>query len=320
MEALLQVQHLTKSFPIKAGILSKEVGHVRAVDDVTFDVFPGETLGIVGESGCGKSTTGRSILRLYEPTAGDVLFEGKSLLTLSKEEMRRARRDLQMVFQDPFASLNPRKKISDILEEPLVVHQIGTKQERKEQIEELMQVVGLGKHHRDRYPHQFSGGQRQRIGIARALSVRPKLVVLDEPVSALDVSIQSQILNLLDDLQSQYQLTYLFIAHDLSVVKHISDRTLVMYLGRTVELASNKELYQNPLHPYTQALLSAVPIADPTAQRERIILQGDIPSPENPPVGCAFHPRCPHAMAICKEQRPVFKEEAPGHFVACHLM
>ncbi|SFI88229.1 ABC transporter ATP-binding protein [Thermoflavimicrobium dichotomicum] len=317
---LLKVHDLVKTFPIRGGLFGKKVGEVRAVDQVSFDVYQGETLGLVGESGCGKSTTGRTILRLYEPTSGEVEFEGKSLLKLSQEEMRQARRDLQMVFQDPFASLNPRKKISDILEEPLIVHGIGNDKERKEQVLELLQVVGLDKHHASRYPHQFSGGQRQRIGIARALSTKPKLIVADEPVSALDVSIQSQVLNLMEDLQEQFGLTYIFIAHDLSVVKHISDRVGVMYLGRMVELADRDELYDNPLHPYTQALLSAVPIPDPEAKRERIILQGDVPSPENPPQGCAFHPRCPYVMDVCKKERPAFVDKGNRHFVACHLI
>ncbi|WP_240627241.1 ABC transporter ATP-binding protein [Thermoflavimicrobium daqui] len=317
---LLKVQELVKTFPIHGGIFSRKVGEVRAVDQVSFDVFPGETLGLVGESGCGKSTTGRSILRLYEPTSGEIEFEGKSLLKLSQEEMRRTRRDLQMVFQDPFASLNPRQKIADILEEPLIVHGIGNAKERKEQVLELLRVVGLDKHHASRYPHQFSGGQRQRIGIARALSVKPKLIVADEPVSALDVSIQSQVLNLMEDLQEQFGLTYIFIAHDLSVVKHISDRVGVMYLGRMVELTHRDELYQNPLHPYTQALLSAVPIPNPEVNRERILLQGDVPSPADPPKGCAFHPRCPYVMDVCKKERPEFVDKGNGHFVACHLI
>ncbi|WP_124726632.1 ABC transporter ATP-binding protein [Staphylospora marina] len=317
---LLKVEGLKKVFPVRGGIFGRKVGEIVAVDDVSFTVRRGETLGLVGESGCGKSTTGRSILRLYEPTAGKVEFEGRDLLSLDEEEMRKARRDLQMVFQDPFASLNPRMKVAEILEEPLIVHGIGTAAERKEQVRELLSVVGLDKTHGSRYPHQFSGGQRQRIGIARALSTRPKLIVADEPVSALDVSIQSQVLNLMMDLQEQFELTYIFIAHDLSVVKHISNRVGVMYLGRVVELADRNELYEKPLHPYTQALLSAVPVPDPEAKRERIILKGDVPSPANPPKGCAFHPRCPHVMDICKEVRPAFEDQGGGHFVACHLM
>lgn len=317
---LLQVRNLRKTFPIRGGVLGKKIGEITAVDDVSFYVKKGETLGLVGESGCGKSTTGRSILRLYEPTAGEIEFEGKSLLSLNEEEMRKARRDLQMVFQDPFASLNPRQKVIDILEEPLIVHGMGNAKERKEQVHELLHLVGMNQSHAMRYPHQFSGGQRQRIGIARALSTRPKLIVADEPVSALDVSIQSQVLNLMADLQEKFELTYLFIAHDLSVVKHISDRVGVMYLGRLVELADRDELYGKPLHPYTQALMSAVPVPDPDFQKDRIILTGDVPSPANPPKGCAFHPRCPHAMEICKEVRPEFKDQGGGHFVACHLM
>lgn len=317
---LLEVKNLKKSFPIRAGLFGRQVGEVKAVDDVSFTIYEGETLGIVGESGCGKSTTGRTILRLYEPTAGDIVFEGKSLLSLNAEEMRKARRDLQMVFQDPYSSLNPRKKVFDILEEPLIVHGIGNAKERKEMVYDLLREVGLDKHHAQRYPHQFSGGQRQRIGIARALSVKPKFIVADEPVSALDVSIQSQVLNLLQDLQEKYKLTYLFIAHDLSVVKHISNRVAVMYLGRVVELADSEELYKNPIHPYTQALLSAVPIPDPEVKRERIILKGDLPSPANPPKGCAFHPRCPYAMDVCKSERPDFTDQGGGHFVACHLV
>jgi oligopeptide transport system ATP-binding protein len=318
--ALMNVRNLKKTFPIRGGIFGKKVGEIRAVDDVSFTVEKGETLGLVGESGCGKSTTGRTILRLYEPTAGEIEFEGQSILKYSPEEMRKARREMQMVFQDPFASLNPRQRIGKILEEPLIVHGLGDAKERKEQVQELLKVVGLDKSHINRYPHQFSGGQRQRIGIARALSTKPKLIVADEPVSALDVSIQSQVLNLMMDLQEQFELTYIFIAHDLSVVKHISTRVGVMYLGRMVELAGRDELYRRPLHPYTQALMSAVPIPDPDLKKERIILSGDVPSPANPPRGCAFHPRCPHAMDVCKEVRPEFKDVGSGHLVACHLL
>lgn len=317
---LLQVRHLSKSFPIRKGLFGKEVGAVRAVDDVSFEVKKGETLGLVGESGCGKSTTGRAIMRLIEPTAGEIIFDDTSLLNLPAEEMRKIRREIQMVFQDPFASLNPRQKIGSILEEPLKVHGLGTSEERKEQVQELLRVVGLDQSHIRRYPHQFSGGQRQRIGIARALSTKPKLIIADEPVSALDVSVQSQVLNLMADLQEQFELTYIFIAHDLSVVKHISDRVGVMYLGRMVELTGRDELYQKPLHPYTQALLSAVPLPDPDMNRERIILHGDVPNPADPPQGCAFHPRCPHVMDVCKEVRPEFKNYGPDHWVACHLL
>ncbi|MBA4549195.1 dipeptide ABC transporter ATP-binding protein [Thermoactinomyces intermedius] len=318
--ALINVKNLKKSFPVYGGLWSKKVGEVKAVDDVSFTIEEGEVLGIVGESGCGKSTTGRTIIRLYEPSGGEVEFNGKNLFALGKEEMRKTRRDLQMVFQDPFASLNPRQKVREILEEPLIVHSMGTPKERKEQVQELLRVVGLNAFHGERYPHQFSGGQRQRIGIARALSTKPKLIVADEPVSALDVSIQSQVLNLMMDLKEQFSLTYLFISHDLSVVKHISDRVGVMYLGRMVEISPRDELYEKPLHPYTQALLSAIPVPDPTAKRERIILEGDVPSPENPPQGCAFHPRCPYVTDRCKEERPELKDAGGGHMVACHLV
>ncbi len=273
----------------------------------------------MGESGCGKSTTGRTILRLTEPTSGKVIFEGEDLLTLSEEQMRRRRKDLQIVFQDPFASLNPRHTVQQILAEPLKVHQIGNASERKERIAQLLETVGLNKDHGQRYPHQFSGGQRQRIGIARALSLNPKIVIADEPVSALDVSIQSQVLNLMEDLQEQFSLTYLFISHDLSVVRHIANRVGVMYLGGLVEMAEKEELYTQPLHPYTQALLSAVPEPNPDMKRERILLTGDVPSPANPPSGCKFHTRCPYKMEICEQTVPAFREVATGHFVACHL-
>ncbi|NGQ94154.1 dipeptide ABC transporter ATP-binding protein [Brevibacillus sp. SYP-B805] len=316
---LLTVKNLKKYYPITGGILGRETGVVKAVDDVSFSVQKGETLGLVGESGCGKSTTGRSILRLIEPTAGEVWFEGKAITALGKEEMRKMRRDMQIVFQDPFASLNPRHNIEKILEEPLIVHGIGTPAERKKRVHEILEVVGLSSYHAKRYPHQFSGGQRQRIGIARALMLNPKLIVADEPVSALDVSIQSQVLNLMQDLQRELGLTYLFIAHDLSVVRHISDRVGVMYLGRLVELTTSKQLYDNPLHPYTKALLSAVPTPDPDVKRERIILQGDVPSPANPPSGCTFRTRCPHATDVCTNVRPEFRDIGDGHFVACHL-
>lgn len=316
---LLEVKHLKKYFPIKRGLLSREVGQIKAVDDVCFTVKRGETLGLVGESGCGKSTMGRSILRLIEPTAGQILFEGTDITTLSSAEMRVKRRDIQLVFQDPFASLNPRHTVQRILEEPLVVHGMGDARQRRERVHHLLRVVGLNSYHAWRYPHQFSGGQRQRIGIARALAVNPKLIVADEPVSALDVSIQSQVLNLFQDLQQEFHLTYLFIAHDLSVVRHISDRVGVMYLGRMVELASKDDLYESPKHPYTQALLSAVPIADPEIKKERILLQGDVPSPANVPKGCAFHTRCSVAMDKCRLERPVLQDVESGHFVACHL-
>lgn len=318
-EHLLVVNNLKKYYPISGGLFGKAVGAVKAVDDVSFIVNKGETLGLVGESGCGKSTTGRSILRLIEPTEGQILFEGQSITNLDQESLRRLRRDMQIVFQDPFASLNPRHNVETILEEPLIVHGIGSASERQKRVHEMLEVVGLNSYHAKRYPHQFSGGQRQRIGIARALMVNPKLIVLDEPVSALDVSIQSQVLNLLQDLQKEFDLTYLFIAHDLSVVRHISDRVGVMYLGRIVELADKDKLYTNPLHPYAQALLSAVPNPDPDLPRERIILQGDVPSPANPPSGCTFHTRCVHVKDICRSVRPAFRDAGGGHFVACHL-
>jgi len=318
-EPFFQVENLKKYFPIKGGFLGREIGVVKAVDDVSFSIQRGETLGLVGESGCGKSTTGRALLRLIEPTAGRICFEGKEITSLPQEEMRKMRRDMQMVFQDPFASLNPRHTVERILEEPFIVHGIGDRKERKKRVGELLDIVGLSAYHGKRYPHQFSGGQRQRIVIARALALNPKLIIADEPVSALDVSIQAQVLNLLQDLQKEFELTYLFIAHDLSVVKHISDRVGVMYLGRLVELAEKEPLYQQPKHPYTQALLSSVPFPDPDYKKERIILKGDVPSPANVPQGCAFHTRCSAVMDQCKIQRPKLKESDPGHFVACHL-
>ncbi|MBL5767313.1 dipeptide ABC transporter ATP-binding protein [Heyndrickxia sporothermodurans] len=318
-EPLLKIEHLKKNFPIRGGVFGKKVGEVKAVDDISFVIQKGETLGLVGESGCGKSTTGRMLLRLLEPSEGKIIFEGNDITTLSKQELRKIRGQMQMIFQDPYASLNPRHTIERILEEPLIVHGVKEKSARKKKVRELLEIVGLNSYHANRYPHQFSGGQRQRIGIARALSLNPKLIVADEPVSALDVSIQAQVLNLLKDLQKKYDLTYLFIAHDLGVVRHISDRVGVMYLGRLVELAESEELYQNPKHPYTQALLSAVPIADVDHKKERIVLQGDVPSPANPPKGCSFHTRCPLAMDKCFVERPIFKEVDKGHFAACHL-
>ncbi|WP_019120985.1 ABC transporter ATP-binding protein [Brevibacillus massiliensis] len=320
MEPLLEVKGLQKYFPIRSGALKKTTGYVRAVDGIDLTVYPGETVGIVGESGCGKSTTGRTILRLLEPTAGEVWFNGKDLARLSKEEMRRTRKDIQMVFQDPFASLNPRQTIKQILLESLEVHGIGTKAERLKTVEEIIEVVGLQKEHLNRHPHDFSGGQRQRIGIARALVLKPKLIIADEPVSALDVSIQSQILNLLKDLKKDFNLTLLFISHDLSVVKHICDRVAVMYLGRVVEIADKQTLFKNPSHPYTQALLSAVPQANPNVKRERIILKGDLPSPANPPSGCTFHPRCIHATEECKTAVPHLQDIGDGQLVSCHLL
>ncbi|MGB8000457.1 MAG: oligopeptide/dipeptide ABC transporter ATP-binding protein, partial [Anaerobacillus sp.] len=279
----------------------------------------GETFGLVGESGCGKSTTGRMLMRLLEPSEGEVLFDGKEMTTLNKKDLRHLRKDIQMVFQDPFASLNPRHTVEKIIEEPLIVHKLGSKAERKRRVKELLEIVGLSSYHAKRYPHQFSGGQRQRIGIARALAVNPKLIIADEPVSALDVSIQAQVLNLLEDLQKELGLTYLFIAHDLGVVRHISDRVGVMYLGRIVEMADSEKLYLDSKHPYTQALLSAVPVPDPEYGKDRIILTGDVPSPSNPPSGCPFHTRCPKAMDVCSSVVPEFKEVEPGHHTACHL-
>jgi oligopeptide transport system ATP-binding protein len=318
-EPLLKVENLKKHFPITGGVLGRPVSSVKAVDGVSFTVNKGETLGIVGESGCGKSTTGRMLMRLIDPSEGKVTFEDRELTSLSNSEMRKIRREMQMVFQDPFASLNPRHTVEQILEEPLKVHGMGSAKERKKRVHELLNIVGLSSYHAKRYPHQFSGGQRQRIGIARALMTKPKLIIADEPVSALDVSIQSQVLNLMQDLQKEFGLTYIFIAHDLGVVRHISDRVGVMYLGKMVELSNSETLYEKPLHPYTQALLSAVPVPDPDFKRETILLQGDIPSPSNPPSGCTFHTRCPHATEICKQKVPEFKEHQPGHYVACHL-
>ncbi|ATF13176.1 dipeptide ABC transporter ATP-binding protein [Brevibacillus sp. AG] len=317
---LLEVRGLKKYFPIRSGLLKKVTNHVKAVDDLSFTVATGETLGIVGESGCGKSTTGRAILRLLEPTGGEVIFQGENLAALSPNEMRMKRKDLQIIFQDPFASLNPRMTVGEIIEEPMIIFELyETSKERKEKVAELMQVVGLKSENSERFPHEFSGGQRQRIGIARALALNPKLIVADEPVSALDVSIQSQVLNLMRDLQKQYGLTYIFISHNLSVVKHFCDRIGVMYLGRMVELAPKNALYEEPLHPYTRSLLSAVPIAKPKMKRERIILTGDVPSPANPPSGCTFHTRCPDCMEICKTDKPEFQSMGDGRYVACHL-
>jgi len=322
-ETLIRVDKLTKYFPITRGILiQREVGAVQAVDNVSFDIRRGETLGLVGESGCGKSTTGRTILQLYRPTSGEVFYNDTNLTELKGEGLRRMRRNMQMIFQDPYASLNPRLTIGNIIAEPLEVHNIGNGKERREKVQDLLKLVGLSPHFINRYPHEFSGGQRQRIGVARALALQPKFIVCDEPISALDVSIQAQVVNLLEELQQTFGLTYLFIAHDLSMVRHISDRTAVMYLGKIVELATRDELYSHPLHPYTQALLSAVPIPNPAkeARRQRIILEGDVPSPVNPPSGCRFHNRCPLAVDICSEVDPEWREVAPDHWVACHLI
>jgi oligopeptide/dipeptide ABC transporter ATP-binding protein len=317
---LVEVDSLVKYFPIRKGLLSREVGRVHAVDDVTFAVDEGETLGLVGESGCGKSTLGRTIVRLLDPTDGDVKFQGRSIGHLGRRALRPLRREMQMVFQDPYASLNPRKRVGSIIAAPLVVHGIGDKRERKKRVQELMETVGLSPEHYNRFPHEFSGGQRQRIGVARALALRPKLIVADEPVSALDVSIQSQMLNLLDDLQKELSLTYIFIAHDLGVVRHVSDRIAVMYLGKLVELSPAQELYERPIMPYTEALLSAVPIPDPdlSEKRNRIVLQGDVPSPINPPSGCRFHPRCPYMTDICRQVEPPLTNYGNDHFAACH--
>jgi oligopeptide transport system ATP-binding protein len=320
-QPLLKVDNLVKHFPVRGGVLQREIARVHAVDGVSFEIAAGETLGVVGESGCGKSTTGRCILRLIEPTAGEVWFEGKSVTRSSKEELRALARDMQIIFQDPYASLNPRMTVGAIIGEALIIHKLApTKEAFEARIVELLETVGLSADHMRRYPHEFSGGQRQRIGIARALAVSPKLVVCDEAVSALDVSIQAQVINLLEDLQNKFQLTYIFIAHDLSVVEHISDRVAVMYLGRIVEIASAKDLYSSPRHPYTEALLSAVPIPDPSVKRQRIRLQGDVPSPLKPPTGCHFHTRCSIAQkGLCDKERPVLEAVGSGHQVACHL-
>ncbi|WP_053367993.1 ABC transporter ATP-binding protein [Bacillus sp. FJAT-27245] len=322
-EMILEVSNLKKYFPIKTGILQKTTGYVKAVDGLTFKVKKGETLGIVGESGCGKSTMGRTLIRLYEPTDGQILFNGLDISHLPESELRKVmRKKIQMIFQDPFASLNPRKTLRSTLYEPLKTHQLfANERERLERVEELLEIVGLNRSFVNRYPHEFSGGQRQRIGIARALALEPELIIADEAVSALDVSIQAQIVNLLEDLQKDFNLTYIFISHDLSVVRHISDRVGVMYLGNMVELADKEDIYAEPLHPYTQALLSAVPAIKKRglSKRERIVLSGDLPSPSNPPAGCVFHTRCPVKMDICSKTIPAFKEVGPNHFVACHL-
>jgi oligopeptide/dipeptide ABC transporter ATP-binding protein len=317
---LLAVREVKKYFPIKQGVVQREVARVHAVDDVSFVVREGETLGLVGESGCGKSTLGRTIVRLLEPTAGQILFQGTDISHLGTRRLRPLRREMQMVFQDPYASLNPRKRVGTIVSDPMRIHNLGSRAEQKQRVGEILETVGLSPEHYNRFPHEFSGGQRQRIGIARALALRPKLIVADEPVSALDVSIQSQMLNLLDDLQKELQLTYVFIAHDLGVVRHVSDRIAVMYLGKIVELSPAEELYQKPIMPYSEALLSAVPIPDPdlAEKRERIVLEGDVPSPINPPSGCRFHPRCRYATDVCKQIEPPLVDYGGGHLAACH--
>jgi oligopeptide/dipeptide ABC transporter ATP-binding protein len=314
---LIQVKNLKKYFPVRGGLLQRVVAWVQAVDDVSFSIRQGETVGLVGESGCGKTTVGRTMLRLIEPTDGQVLFDGVEVFNLRGQELKQIRRDMQIIFQDPYASLDPRTPIGESVAEGLKIHGVGNGRDRYDIVIEMLRKVGLEEYHAHRYPHEFSGGQRQRIGIARALALQPKFIVADEPVSALDVSIQSQVLNILKDLQKEFGLTYLFIAHNLSVVEHISDRVAVMYLGKMVELAKRDELFRNPLHPYTQALMSAIPIPDPRLVRERIILEGDVPSPLNPPSGCRFHPRCPVAFGYCAVEEPPFIEVSPDHWVAC---
>ncbi|MDY7075926.1 MAG: dipeptide ABC transporter ATP-binding protein [Chloroflexota bacterium] len=319
-ENLIEVRNLVKYFPVHGGALQRVQGWVKAVDDISFTIRAGETLGLVGESGCGKTTVGRTILRLIEPTRGQVLFEGQDMVTMKAKELQAKRREMQIIFQDPYSSLDPRSQIGDVIGEALYIHGVKDRDERRRRVLEIMATVGLSEDHARRYPHEFSGGQRQRIGIARALVLHPKFIVCDEPVSALDVSIQSQVLNLLRHLQREFNLTYLFIAHNMSVVEHISDRVVVMYLGKMVELADRVELYRNPLHPYTKALMSAIPIPDPNVKRDRVILEGDVPSPLDPPSGCRFHPRCPIAGEVCSQElpplRPVPGDE--GHLVACH--
>ncbi len=317
---LLSVRNLKKHFDVKGGVFARTIDRVHAVDGVSLDVGAGETLGVVGESGCGKSTTGRCILRLIEPSSGEIWFNGREVTKLDGEDLRTLRRDMQIIFQDPYASLNPRHTVGTIIAEALIIHGLAkTRAEMEQRVVHLLETVGLLPDHMRRYPHEFSGGQRQRIGIARALAVEPKLIICDEPVSALDVSVQAQVINLLEDLQERLSLTYVFIAHDLSVVEHISDRVAVMYLGRVVEVASARDLYDNPRHPYTEALLSAVPIPDPKVKRKRIVLQGDVPNPLRPPPGCHFHTRCPIAEARCRVEAPVLEETTSGHFVSCHL-
>jgi peptide/nickel transport system ATP-binding protein len=320
VEPLLEVRNLRKYFPVRKGVFQRQVGAVRAVDDVSFAVHPGETLGLVGESGCGKSTLGRTIVRLLDPSGGEILFQGTPIGNLGRRGLRPFRRELQMIFQDPYSSLNPRKRVRTIVGAPLAIHRIGSSRERRRQVHELLDAVGLSPEHANRFPHEFSGGQRQRIGVARALALRPKLIVADEPVSALDVSIQAQIVNLLDELQDRFELTYIVIAHDLALVRHVSDRIAVMYLGRLVELSPAEELYERPIMPYTEALLSAVPVPNPDVaeQRERIFLRGEVGNPANPPTGCRFHPRCRYATEICAEVEPPLVDYGNGHLAACH--
>lgn len=319
MDKLMEIKHLKKYFPVASSKFFQKANYVQAVDDVTFDIYKGETLGIVGESGCGKSTMGRLLVTLLDSTAGEILFEGKEINSIRKNNRKDISKNIQIIFQDPYASLNPRMTIGDIIREPMKINGIASGEELEKRLDLLLEQVGLASYHKDRYPHEFSGGQRQRVGIARAISVNPKLIVCDEAVSALDVSIQAQILNLLDDLQKELGFTYLFIAHGLNVVKHISDRVGVMYLGKLVEIADVDKLYNSPMHPYTQALLSAIPIPNPEKKKERIILTGDVPSPINPPSGCRFHTRCPKCMDICKQSEPPLVELESGHKIACHL-
>ena len=314
---LIEIKELVKYFPVRGGLLQRVVAWVQAVDNISFNIRQGETVGLVGESGCGKTTVGRTLLRLIEPTSGSVVFDGVDVARLKGRELKGMRRNMQIIFQDPYASLDPRMPIGESIAEGLKIHKIGNSRQRFETVIEMLRKVGMEDYHARRYPHEFSGGQRQRIGIARALALRPKFIVADEPVSALDVSIQSQVLNILKELQREFGLTYLFIAHNLSVVEHISDRVAVMYLGKMFEMTNREELFRNPLHPYTQALMSAIPIPDPTLKREHIILQGDVPSPLNPPGGCRFHPRCPVALDICSIEEPQFREVSRDHMVAC---
>ncbi|MCX7904485.1 MAG: dipeptide ABC transporter ATP-binding protein [Caloramator sp.] len=319
MDKLVEVYGLKKYFPIKGGFFNRTVNYLKAVDGVSFFINRGEVLGVVGESGCGKSTTGRTILKLLEPTDGKIIFDGEDITKLEGEALRKKRKEMQLIFQDPYSSLNPRMTVGDIIGEPITIHEKVSRAEKLERVKELLNKVGLSPYHVRRYPHEFSGGQRQRIGIARALALNPKFIVADESVSALDVSIQAQVINLFEELKEEFKLTYMFISHDLSVVRHISDRISVMYLGRMVEMAETEELFKNPMHPYTQALLSAVPIPNPKLKKDRIILQGDVPSPINAPKGCVFHTRCKYAMDICKNSVPEFRETENGHYVACFL-